>query len=275
MERVSVNGLSLSLYGASDAPIALLLHGHSQTGAMWRRTALLLAGRGLRVLVPDLPGIGESTALLEDHRKTNVAAHIRSCLQPDLIHNKPINVIGHDLGAMVAYAYAAGFPDEVQRLVMMETPIAGLPPWDDLLRMPQTWHFGFYGPHCEALVKDREDIFLEHFWTEMSANPSAITEESRREYIRAYSRNGAMRSCFNYFSTFSIDAKENVELSQQKISCPVLTCGGELSMGQMIGQQAKHYASDVHDVVIEKAAHYLIEENPEMTDSALSAFLTA
>lgn len=260
-------------YGSRTPEIAILVHGHAQSGRVWNDLAIRLAASGRRVLVPDLPGIGRSAVVPAGHRKRAVAGHLRQAMAPHLAGASSVSIVGHDLGAMVAYAWAAQWPAEIDRLCLLETPIAGLPPWDELLKMPQAWHFGFQGPFASALVADREEIYLSRFWTEMAVDPTAIQADDRAEYVEAYRTPGAMEASFDYFATFAEDARDNLELTATPLVMPVLTIGGEHGMNEAVGEQARLYAADVTDVVIAGAAHFPIDENPDAVFAALDRFL--
>ena len=266
-------GLHVREYGPSASDVAVLLHGHSQSGRVWHDLATRLAGPGRHVLVPDLPGIGRSAAVPAGHRKREVAGHLRRAMAPRLARAGTVSVVGHDLGAMVAYAWAALWPSEIHRLGLVETPIAGPPPWEELLKMPQAWHFGFQGPFARALVDGREDTYLERFWTEMSIDPDAIRAEDRAAYVEAYRVPGAMEASFDYFATLAVDARDNLELTAEPLDMPVLAVGGAHGMAGAVGVQARLYAANVSDVVIDGAAHYPVDENPDAIFAALDHFL--
>lgn len=260
-------------YGSPSTDAVVLLHGHSQSGRMWASIAARLAESGRYVLAPDLPGIGRSAPVPDGHRKCDVARHLRDELASQLAWAKSVSLVGHDLGAMVAYAWAAKWPSEIARLYLIETPIAGLPPWEEVLKLPQAWHFGFQGPFAKALVDGREDIYLERFWTEMSFDPGAIGAEDRAAYVEDNRVPGAIEASFDYFATFGADADDNRKLSGTPLAMPVLAIGGGHSMREAVGEQAKLYASDVSSIVINDAAHYPVDENLDAAFAALDDFL--
>ena len=112
---------------------------------------------------------------------------------PRLLSHAPNEMVGHDLGTMVAYAYAARYPDTTEQLVVMDAPVPGIPPWDDLVRHPLLWHFSFGGPDAERLVAGRERIYLDRFRNEFAGNPAKIDEPTRVHYATLYARPGAIR----------------------------------------------------------------------------------
>lgn len=175
---------------------------------------------------------------------------------------------------MVAYAYAAQFPSEVSKLVVMDAFLPGVGEWESIYNNPDFWHFRFHGPTPEALVKGRERIYFEHYWNDFAADKShSIPEADRVKYTAAYARPGRMRAGWAYFVSFPQAAKEFAELSRTKLSMPVLSIGGDKSLGNALGQQMKLVATDVTVVVLKDTGHWILEENPKGTTEALVKFL--
>jgi pimeloyl-ACP methyl ester carboxylesterase len=182
--------------------------------------------------------------------------------------------VGHDIGLMVAYAYAAMFPDEVEKLVVMDAFLPGVGEWEAVYNDPGYWHFRFHGPTPEALVQGRERIFFEYFWNDLAADKThSIPEADRKAYVAAYSKPGRMRAGWAYFVSFQQAAKDFSQLSQTKLTMPVLAVGGEKSLGTFLGQQMKLVAPNLTSVVVKNAGHWILEENPEETTEALVKFL--
>jgi pimeloyl-ACP methyl ester carboxylesterase len=183
-------------------------------------------------------------------------------------------VVGHDIGLMVAYAYAAQFPTEVQKLVVMDAFLPGVGGWEEVYNNPFLWHFRFNGPTPEALVQGRERIYFEHFWNDFAADKTrSIPEADRKAYAEAYSRPGRMRAGWAYFVSFQQAAKDFAQLSQNKLTMPVLVIGGEKSLGDALAKQMKLVASDVTVVVLKNTGHWVLEERPTETTQALQKFL--
>src|SRR5258708_15808040 len=175
-------------------------------------------------------------------------------------------VVGHDIGLMVAYAYAAQFPAEVTKLVVMDAFLPGVGDWGTVYNNPGLWHFRFHGPTPEALVHGRERIYFDYYWNEFAAHKTrSIPDADREAYTAAYARPGRMRAGWAYFISFPQAAKDFAQLSQTKLTMPVLSIGGDKSLGDFLGQQMKLVASDVTVVVIKDAGHWLLEEKPEET----------
>jgi pimeloyl-ACP methyl ester carboxylesterase len=183
-------------------------------------------------------------------------------------------VVRHDIGLMVAYGYAAQFPAEVEKLVVMDAFLPGVEGWEAVYNNPGIWHFRFNGPTPEALVRGRERTYFEHFWNDFAADKThSIPEADRRAYAAAYSRPGRMHAGWAYFVSFQQAAKDFAQLSHTKLTMPVLVIGGEKSLGQVLGQQMKLVASDVTVVVMKNTGHWVLEEEPKETTDALMKFL--
>jgi pimeloyl-ACP methyl ester carboxylesterase len=171
---------------------------------------------------------------------------------------------------MVGYALAAQFPARVTRWVIIDAPLPGIGPWDEIIRSPALWHFNFRGPDVERLVKGRERIYLDRFWNELSANPRAIKEATRRHYARLYARRGAMHSAFNQFAAFTQDAADNKLLAEKgKLTMPVFAFGGDHSFGMQMAEIMRLVASDVSAGVITDSGHWVMEEQPQQTTAAI------
>ncbi|MEM1053376.1 MAG: alpha/beta hydrolase, partial [Pseudomonadota bacterium] len=183
------------------------------------------------------------------------------------------NIIGHDLGAFAAYAYAAQFARQGDKLVMMDATVPGLGIWPMLLQSAETWHFGFYGRYAEAILEGRERIYLDRHWDEFAADAGAITDEMREFYASLYVRPGAVGRALSHFEAFEQDAHDNAAFAQKKLTIPVLGLGGEHSLGPMIADHVALLASSSQSEIIAGAGHWLLEENTEATIRAVREFL--
>ena len=266
-----IDRVELHYLTAGQGPALILLHGYAETSLMWRPIMPLLAER-FTVIAPDLPGIGDS-AIPADGLDIKTAALRIHALARSLGVQKAA-VVGHDIGLMVAYAYAALFPAEMEKLVVMDAFLPGVGGWEAVYNSPNIWHFRFNGPTPEALVQGRERTYFEYFWNDLAADKTrSIPEADRRAYTAAYSRPGRMRAAWAYFVSFQQAAKDFAELSQTKLTMPVLSIAGEKSMGDVLAQQMKLVASNVTSVVLEDAGHWVLEEQPKETTDALAKFL--
>jgi pimeloyl-ACP methyl ester carboxylesterase len=266
-----IDGVKLHYLTAGHGAPLVLLHGYAETSLMWRPIIPLLAER-FTVIAPDLPGIGDS-AIPAQGLDMKTAALRMHALAKSLGVEKA-RVVGHDIGLMVAYAYAAQFPAEVEKLVVMDAFLPGVGGWDAVYNDPGLWHFRFNGPTPEKLVEGRERIYFEHFWNDFAADKTrSIPEADRKAYTAAYARPGRMRAGWAYFVSFQQAAKDFAELAQTKLSMSVLVIGGEKALGVVLGQQMKLVASDVTVVILNDTGHWLMEERPKETTAALVKFL--
>jgi pimeloyl-ACP methyl ester carboxylesterase len=266
----SPDGAGIFVRSGGSGPAVVLLHGYAETSDSWAPLAAELA-TSHTVIVPDLRGIGRSSRPAAGYEKKTQAADIRSVVVA-LGHDRT-SVVSHDIGIMVAYAYTALYPNKVERLVVMDAPIPGIAPWNEILLNPSLWHFGFHGPDAERLVEGRERIYLDRIWNDFTGDPAKPDEETRAYYASQYAEPGAMRAGFAQFTAFSQDAKDNEVFQQTKLTMPVLAIGGEKSFGATQALVMRNVAVDVTGVVIPGAGHWLMEENPEATDDAIQRFL--
>jgi pimeloyl-ACP methyl ester carboxylesterase len=268
-----VNGVRIHYsIGGKGSPV-VLLHGYAQTSHMWNPIMPLLA-KNHTVIVPDLRGAGGSAKPESGYDKKNMAVDVH-----DLVTSlgfKRASIVGHDIGLMVAYAYAAQFPQETERLVLMDAFLPGIGDWKNVWLMRDLWHFHFYGEVPLALVKGRERTYFEHFWNDFAADPKhSVSEADRRIYAKAYAQPGGMRAGFEYFKNFERDAKDFAELGATPLSMPVLVLTGEKASGNSLIEQTKLVASNVEGKVIPGSGHWLIDEAPDTTIPALKEFLNA
>jgi len=248
----------------------VLLHGFGDTGDMWAPLAADLA-RDHTVVVPDLRGMGLSSIPDSGYDKKTQAGDIRGVLAALGIEHSV--VIGHDIGTMVAFAYAARYPQQTDRLVVMDAPVPGIKPWDEIVRSPMLWHFDFGGPDAERLVAGRERIYLDRFWNEFAGDPTKIDEATRQHYAKLYARPGAMRAAFAQFRSIRQDAVDNEASMTTRLTMPVLAVGGEKSFGSNEAIVMRNAADNVTQVVVPGAGHWLMEEAPTPTIRAIRDFI--
>jgi pimeloyl-ACP methyl ester carboxylesterase len=269
--KATIEGVKLHYLTAGDGPTLILLHGYTQTSRMWKPIIPLLAEK-FTVIAPDLPGIGDSAIPKDGLDMKSAAIRIHSLISS--IGIEKARIVGHDIGLMVAYAYAAQFPAETEKLVLMDAFLPGVAGWETAYNHPGIWHFRFNGPTPEALVRGRERAYFEHFWNDFAADKKhSLSKADRAAYAAAYARPGRMRAGWAYFVSFGQAAKDFAELSQIKLSMPALAIGGEKAFGELLGQQLKIVASDAKVVVLQNTGHWVLEENPKGTTDALMNFL--
>ena len=251
----------------------MLLHGYGETGDMWAPLAAELAQDHF-VIVPDLRGLGLSSKPAGGFDKKTQAGDISGVL--DALEIASADLVTHDIGNMVGFAFAAMHPQRLRRFVLIDAPVPGVGPWEEVLKNPLLWHFRFGGPDMERLVAGRERIYLDRFWNEFSADPAKFTEASREHYARLYALPGAMHSGFAQFAAFDQDAIDNQAfLAGGKLAMPVLAIGGEKSFGPMMATVMRAAAPNVQEAVVPNSGHWIMEENPTATVKIVCDFLRA
>jgi pimeloyl-ACP methyl ester carboxylesterase len=270
-KEIATNGATLHVRIGGQGPAALLLHGYAETGDMWAPLAAELAPDHT-VIAPDLRGMGLSSRPEGGYNKKTQGRDIAGVL--DALQIDTADLVTHDIGNMVGYAFAAQYPGRVTRFVIMDAPLPGVGPWDQIIRSRALWHFSFQGPDAERLVAGRERIYLDRFWNEFAADPKSFGEAAREHYAKLYALPGAMHAGFNQFAAFDQDAIDNQAfLTQGKLAMPVLAVGGEKSFGSMMAAVMRAAATDVTERVIPNSGHWLMEEQPAATIAAIRAFL--
>jgi pimeloyl-ACP methyl ester carboxylesterase len=269
--EIKAEGATIHVRVGGHGPAVIMLHGFGDTGDMWAPLAAALAPDHT-VIAPDLRGMGLSSHPEGGYEKKTQGGDVARVL--DGLRIQKADVVTHDIGNMVGYAFAAQYPDRVVRLVVMDAPLPGIGPWDEITRSPLLWHFNFRGPDVERLVNGRERIYLDRFWNELSADPRSIDEATREHYAELYARPGAMRSAFNQFAAFAQDAVDNRAFAAKgKLTMPVLAIGAEKSFGAAMADIMRFVATDVTSVVIPSSGHWLMEEQPAATVAAVLDFL--
>jgi pimeloyl-ACP methyl ester carboxylesterase len=265
-------GADIFVRWGGRGPVVVLLHGYAENSDSWAPLAADLM-KDHTVVVPDLRGIGRSSKPADGYDKKTQAKDIRAVVT-SLGYDKTV-VVSHDIGIMVAYAYTATYPDKVERLVVMDAPIPGVGPWNEILLLPGVWHFNFHGPDAERLVAGRERIYFDRIWNDFSADPSKPDEATRNFFAATYAVPGGMRAGFAQFTAFSQDAKDNQIFKQTKLTMPVLAVGGEKSMGATEAVIMRDAATNVQQEVVLGSGHWLMEEKPAYTVALIRKFIDA
>ena len=266
-----IGGVKLHYLTAGSGTPLILLHGYAETSRMWRPIIPALAEH-FTVIAPDLPGIGDSDIPTGGLDMKSAAIRIHDLARS--LGVEKAEVVGHDIGLMVAYAYAAQWPAEVTKLVLMDAFLPGVPGWEAIYNNPGIWHFRFNGATPEALVAGHERTYFAYFWNDLAADKNrSLPDADREAYIEAYSRPGRMHAGWEYFVSFQQAAKDFAQLSQNKLTMPVLTIGGDKSLGGPLGEQARLVATDVTVVLLKDTGHWVLEESPKETTEALQKFL--
>ena len=265
-------GADIYVRWGGSGPVVVLLHGYAENSDSWAPLAADLM-KDHTVVVPDLRGIGRSSKPEGGYDKKTQAVDIRAVVT-GLGFDKTA-VVAHDIGNMVAYAYAATYPDKVERLVVMDAPIPGIDPWNEIVLNPHLWHFNFYGTDEERLVAGRERIYLDRIWNDFTGDPSKPDEATREFFTATYAQPGGMRAGFAQFAAFPQDVKDNQVFEQVKLTMPVLAVGGEKSFGPMQAVIMRHVATNVQEAVVAGSGHWLMEERPVETVALIRGFLDA
>jgi pimeloyl-ACP methyl ester carboxylesterase len=266
-----VNGVKLHyMIGGTGTPV-VLLHGYAETSHMWLPLMPQLAQHH-RVIVPDLRGAGDSAKPESGYEKQAMAQDIHALTTS--LGAEHVAIVGHDIGLMVAYAYAAQFPQNTERVILMDAFLPGIGNWKDMFLLKDLWHFHFYGKTPLALVEGRERIYFEHFWNDFAADPNhSLSEADRQFYTATYAQPGGMRAGMEYFRAFDRDAVDFAALGQKHLKMPVLVLSGEKSGGTFLIDQVRLVADDVRGQVVPGSGHWLMEEAPATVMPAIIEFL--
>jgi len=270
-----VNGVEIHYLqaGSGTATPVVLLHGYAETSHMWLPLMPKIDANRV-VIAADLRGAGTSSKPDSGYDKKTLAQDIHALVQS--LGFKKIVIVGHDIGLMVAYAYAAQYPDEVERIALMDAFLPGVGDTSGIFLLRDKWHFNFYGETPLKLVAGRERIYFEHFWNDFAADPKhSIPEKDRVFYTAQYAQPGGMRAGFEYFRAFDQDAKDFAGLAQTKLTIPMLVLSGEKSGGDFLINQGRLVDTNVDGVIIKGSGHWLMEEAPQQTIPALVAFIDA
>ena len=266
----TTGGAKIYVRVGGSGPAVVMLHGFADTGDMWAPLASALI-KDHTVIVPDLRGMGLSSQPKSGYDKKTQGTDIAKVM--DALKVQKADLVTHDIGNMVGYALAAQYPDRITKWAIIDAPIPGIGPWEDILKSPLLWHFNFRGPDVDRLVKGRERIYLDRFYNELSANPKAIDEATRNHYARLYARPGNMHYAFEQFAAFSQDAKDNKILAQTKLTMPILALGGDKSFADLQPVIMREVGTNVEAGVITNSGHWTMEEQPAQTVKLVKAFL--
>lgn len=268
---VNVDGEMVSVTTGGHGPAVVLIHGYAEDSRMWKPLAIALAPH-FTVIAPDLPGIGNSAIPAAGSNMSNAAKRVRDAVHA--LGYQRVSVVGHDIGLMVAYAYGATYPHEVQRLALMDAFLPGVAGWRAIYDSPNLWHFRFHGPTPLALVSGRERTYFDYYWNDFAAHPNhSLSAADRDGYVAAYSRPGRMAAGWAYFDSFPQTAVDFARLATTKLQMPVLSIGGDKGSGVALGAQAHAVAQNATVVVLKNTGHWLMEENPQQTIPTLTKFL--
>ena len=272
IERIKTGDATIYVRVGGHGPAIVMLHGFGDTGDMWAPLAKALY-KDHTIIVPDLRGMGFSTHPNDSgYDKKSQAKDIAAVMNK--LNVPTADLVTHDIGNMVGYALAAQYPDRITKWAIIDAPLPGIGPWDEILKSPLLWHFNFRGPDVDQLVKGRERIYLDRFYNELSANPKAIDEATRRHYAKLYARPGNMHAAFNQFATFNTkDRADNLVFAQTKLPMPILALGADHSFGTQQADIMRIVGSNVAGAIITNSGHWIMEEQPAQTVTLVKTFL--
>lgn len=273
-QEITTKGATIHTRIGGKGPAVVLLHGYGETGDMWAPLAIDLM-RDHTVIVPDLRGLGLSSKPKNGFDKKTQAGDVAGVL--DKLGIAEADLVTHDIGNMVGFSFAIQHSDRVRRFILIDAPVPGVGPWEEVLKNPLLWHFRFGGLDMERLVAGRERIYLDRFWNDFSADPKNFDEASREHYAKLYALPGAMHSGFEQFHAFDQDAIDNRAMlaAKGKLKMPVLALGGEKSFGTQMAEVMRSGADNVTSGVVPSSGHWIMEENPQATVKLVRAFLDA
>ena len=271
VREIATNGVTIHVRSGGSGPAVVLLHGYGETGDMWAPLAADLA-RDHTVVVPDLRGLGLSSKPSGGFDKKTQAEDVEGVMTAFGVQQA--DVVAHDIGNMVAFQFAARHPERVRQLVLIDAPVPGVGPWEEILKNPLLWHFRFGGPDMERLVAGRERIYLDRVWNEFSASPDRFSEAARKHYAKLYALPGAMHSGFAQFAAFDQDAIDNREfLAHGRLKMPILAVGGQKSFGPVMATVIRAAGDNVTEGIVPDSGHWIMEENPKATIQLVRDFL--
>jgi pimeloyl-ACP methyl ester carboxylesterase len=270
-QTVEVNQVKIHYLISGKGDPIVLLHGYAESSRMWLPLIKELE-KTHTVIAPDLRGAGGSSTPEGGYTKAVMAQDVHALVAS--LGYKKVEIVGHDIGLMVAYAYAAQYPTEVSKIALMDAFLPGVGDWTHVWLMRDLWHFHFYGETPLALVKGRERIYLEHFWNDFAADRNhSVPEADRVFYAKEYAKPGHMKAGFEYFKAFEQDARDFAAFSKTPLTMPMLVLSGEKAGGQFLIDQGKMVDTNVEGVIVTGSGHWLMEEAPGQTIPLLVRFL--
>ncbi|KAL8736692.1 MAG: hypothetical protein Q9166_000058 [cf. Caloplaca sp. 2 TL-2023] len=248
--------------------IILLIHGFPESSYQFRHVMGPLSSAGYRVIAPDYRGAGYSSRPTTGYTKKVLATDLHALLIKNLGISEPVHVVGHDIGGMIAHAYATLYPADVASLIWGECPLPGTNIYDEYKHTPALWHFNFHSVSAlpELLVSGHEKQYLKHFYDRLGQNPSAFTEADLDFYATLYSAPGAMRAGFDLYRTFEEDKVDNQRwlMEKGKVKVRAMTLSGEDTLDALKSEDmAKQVNEQVVAGVVEGSGHWIAEEAPE------------
>jgi microsomal epoxide hydrolase len=262
--------------GRPEGGTIVLLAGYPQSWFAWRKVMPRL-GERYRVIAPDLPGQGDSDRPASGYDTQSLATALHALL--DKLGAQRYHLAAHDVGAWVAYPYAALYGDEVQKLALLDAGIPGITLPDALPVAPErawrTWHFAFHAvPDLpERLIAGKERVYLDWFLRRKTANPQSFSDADIDEYLRVFTKEGGLRAGLAYYRAAGLSARQNRELSTRgKLRMPLLALSADQGSIPDMAGPLRDYASEVHGATLAHCGHFLPEEQPDAVSKELLSF---
>lgn len=262
------------LSAGTEGPPIVMLHGWPQSADAFRGVIPDLAEEHV-VYAPDLSGVGGTNALNQRWDKASLAANLKGFV--DQLGLEDPLIVGHDIGGMVAYAYGRLYPDEVGGIAVLDVPIPGLAPWNDVATSRHAWHYDFHdqGGLAETLVSGRQAEYFRYFIDKVSGNADAISDEDVERYAEAYGTADSLRAGFEFYRAFDADA-DFFTSRDTAFDVPLLILGAEFSMQAALPEMEASFGAvgvtNIETVAIQNAGHWVAEEQPGATAAAITAF---
>jgi len=274
-QMIDADGIRFhAVIGGKGDPL-LLVTGFPQTWYAWRRMMPLLADKH-QIIAIDLPGQGDSDKPTDGYDTNTTGDRIHSLMKT--LGHRQYGIIAHDIGAWIAYPYAAKFPDEVTKLVLLDANIPGVTLSNTISVGPdnwKAWHFLFHPvPDLpEILITGREREYIEWFFQRKTFNPAGtFTPPDIDEYTKAYKQPGNLRGALAYYRAVFEDIEQNKSLASQQIETPILALGGAQGMSPGLFEAMKPLATNLAGGIVEECGHYMPEEQPELLSKMVLEF---
>jgi pimeloyl-ACP methyl ester carboxylesterase len=264
-DTADANGTTLHYVRGGTGPAIILLHGFPQDWYEFHKIMPDLA-RQFTVTAVDLRGIGRSKSTAGGYDAANLAEDIHQLAQQ--LQSEPVYIVGHDMGGIVAYAFARLYPQATRGVMLLDVPLPGIEPWDKVKADPMLWHINFQQmPELpEQLISGRQAVYFRHFFNLGTVNNAAISAQDAAHYVSAYASPEQLRAGFELYR--ALPANETFNAQQRSpIDVSLVLAGGEQSFGPLLPDLARALSSygwsDVKVELIANGGHYLADEKPQ------------
>lgn len=257
-----VNGTTIHYVRGGNGAAVILIHGFPQDWSEFQKVMPRLAKK-FTVIAVDMRGINRSKATVGGYDAANLAKDVEQLAAK--LKLEKYYVVGHDIGGLVAYAFARQFPEKARGVMIVEVPLPGIEPWNEVVTNPKSWHINFNQvPELpEKLVMGRQAEYFKYFFDFIK---TGITKEEAAHFINSYQSADQLRSGFDFYRALPEDEKFN-QAQNSTIELPLILVGGEESFGGLFPRLAESLrqkgCQNVKTEIIKNGAHYLFDEQPE------------